>query len=245
MYPYLKKQDRRLYDRLNRDEELICPNHNKEESNTVRDEYIADLIKNQSFEPTYKANYEHAKEPLKKTIHDFSWKYYLLIAFFGLTFGGFTFGVLQSDKTHQPTKKKALATVLMLLGGLGLGVASAISFKQTNRESEIDSFYNRLIIRYFDKLKKENPNDFSEQKLLACNPEMVRVIRAILMANMSERDTKRLQYVATTTTIANVSSNIDELRRMESDIKYATRILEKSLKENPDLDILLKKAYNG
>lgn len=245
MYPYIKKQDRRLYDRLNRDIKLNYPDHNEKKPNEVRDAYIKDLMNNQTFEPTHKANYEHAKKPLKKTIKEFSWKHYLLIAFFGLVFGGFTLGTLEFSAKTPSKKKKALSTAMMFLGGLGLGAASAVAFKDSDREYEIDSFYNRLIIRYFDKLKKKDSKTFSDDVLLNCNPEMVRVIRAILMANMSERDTKRIQYVATTTTFANAGSNINELRRLESDIKYAMKILEKSLSENPELDALLKKAYNG
>ena len=249
MYPYTKKKDRNIVARFVKDNDLMYPVNEQKKQSKIHDDYIEDLINKPDFVKTYKANNKRSKEPLKKIISGLSGKEILLILLFTLAVGGLSYGVIKSEETQQTTKtqksKNSAVILLMTLVGFGLGSLTAITFKQTNRESAIDSFYSRLVARYFTKLNKIDPDVFTEDIILNCNPEMTRVITAILMANMSEQDTKKIQEIALRVPCLHDDKDIETMKTIEAEIKAALRIIEQCFVNNPELHSLVKQAYTG
>ena len=251
MYPYIQKQNRNLQATFAKDKDLMHPIHNAKEENEQREAYINDLMGKTDFVKTYKKNYEAVREPLKHTIKSFSLRHILLILFFGSVFGGVTAGVVNSEKaantiqTKKDIAKDVAIVFLSVLAGLGIGTSAAVAFKQSDKETAIDNFYNRLIIRYFYKLKRISPDVFSEDILKNCNPEMLRVIAAILMTNMSPEETKKIQNIATTTLFLHDDRDIMTMRKIETNIKTALKIVENCMLKNPELEDLVHRAYTG
>ncbi len=251
MYPYTKRQDRNIVARFTKDWDLMYPERNPEEINQKRDAYIADLISKPDFVTTNKANDKRYAEPLKKTLLNFSGKEKFLIFLCAFIIGGTSYGVIKSEEKPQSqltTKDKienaAIVLLAMLIGTL-FGTATVAALKRTNRESAIDNFYNRLVIRYFNKLKKIAPNVFTEDIIMNCNPEMARVITAILMANMPEQDTRKIQEIALSVPFLYSNTDIKTMKIIESDIETALKIIEQNLANNLELGNLVESAYTG
>ena len=249
MYPYTKRANRNIVAKFLKDKELLCPTHDKDEQKETHEAYIQDLISKPDFVKTYKANEEHSQEPLKKTIVNFSLREILMILFFVLTTGGLTYGVVKSEEPVQITKtqktEKIAIVLLAALIGAMVGTATAVAYKRADRTASIDTFYGRLIVRYFTKLQKTSPDMFQEDLLKNCNPEMMRVISAILMANMPEKDTKKIQEIAVKVPFLRDDRDINTMRKIEVDIKTALKIVETCLLKNPELDSLIQQAYKG
>ena len=249
MYPYTKKKDRNIAARFAKDMALIHPVHNTKETNATRDAYITNLVNKPDFVKTYTNNDKLKQEPLKKTIASFSGKDIFLMLFFAFVIGGISLGVIKSEQPAQITKTQkaqdAAVVLALALIGLGLGGAVAVAFKQVARENAIDGFYHRLTVRYFYKLKKIAPDVFKEDVLINCNPEMMRVITVILMANMSKEDTKKIQEIAVRVPCLHDDRDIETMKAIEADINVALKIIEKSLADNPELGAVVRKAYSG
>lgn len=249
---YTKKEER-LYKQFEKENNLMYPLRDGKTADVVRDEFIKQLIASPDFVATYTANDELMQEPIKKIIKSFKAPAYVMVAFIGLAFGGITTGALAQDE-HQKVDIKnnisgtdiAIITLNFLLGVL-LGEFVAVSFKQVNQYSAIDSLYSRASIRLFNELKKYHP-ELKEDVLKSCNPEMARVIKALLIANMSEKDVMKIRDIAFNAAGLNnhtKSNSVEELKDYNKEMKNALKIVERALLFDENLKNEVLNVYKG
>ena len=130
-----------------------------------------------------------------------------------------------------------------MLVGFGAGLATTVHSHRMIRKYDVERFYNRMAIRLFSVLKKVYP-DLQDNALLNYNPESSLVITTLLMANMSEEDTKKIQSLAIT--LSN-KDNVekDDLQEYEAGINEAFEIVKTALDQDQDLYYSILQVYNG
>lgn len=251
---YSKKAEKKLVQQFKRDGALGFPYHTSDNKPAERDAFISALVKSKTFAPTCEQNYEKFKDSVKETVKKFNTFDYFCIAMFTLSVGGFAYlsTSLEAPKTtfmqqHQKAVM-VVATLLGFLAGAGLGFANQVSSERINKDNDSENLYNRLSVRLFDVLR-EKYSDLDENVLKACNPEMARVIRALVIANMPENDVREIQAIATTVakqlrdatpkTEKRVFHNCNEA------IKTALSIIEQNLITNPQLHDAILSVYRG
>ncbi|MBR5904257.1 MAG: hypothetical protein IKZ49_01840 [Alphaproteobacteria bacterium] len=248
-----KKQEK-LYKDFEKENEILFPLHNETKEDVVREDFIKKLIQSPDFVKTIKDNNVYMADSVKEIIKKFGIASYIFIALTGFTLGGIATGISAQD---EQTKKidiknidsKELATIFLLFClGIVLSSGTIISFKQVNQESAIDAIYHRASVRLFKELKKYN-KDLNEDVLKSCNPEMARVIKTLLMANMPKEDVLKIRSIALRTFWGTNNqtryNSIEELKNKNKDIKDALKIMEKVLLFDENLKKEVLNVYRG
>ena len=249
-----KKKLQRTKEQFKRDNTLGFPFHESGKENPERAAFISSLIKNEEFVPAYNQNYEKTKGSVKDIIKKFSAFDYCCIIMFALALGGFAhiFSSVNAPKAkilqqHQDTAI-IIFTLLGLFAGIGIGIGNQISLNRASKEGDNASLFYRLSVRLFDLMREQYP-DLDEKVLKSCNPELSRVIRALLFTNMSDEDVQQIQEIAT-----NVAKKLrklpskDEnqiLLSCDTDIKQAMSIIEQNLLTNQLLNEAILNVYRG
>ena len=252
---YTKKEER-LYKQYEKENNLMFPLRDGKTADFVREEFIRQLIASPDFRATYTANDKMMQEPIKKIIQSLKTPACILfVSSIGIIFGGITTSFLIQDSQHKIDIKNiknlsgidvAIITFALLLGVL-ISEFVLVSFKQLNQESSIDSLYHRASIRLFNELKKYHP-ELKEHVLKSCNPEMARVIKALLIANMSEQDAMKIREIAFRASGINTHSrynSFEELKNYDKEIQEALKIVEKTLLFNEPLKNEVLNVYRG
>jgi hypothetical protein len=248
----VNKEHKKKALRIRKDNELMHPVHKSDTDSAVRSEYIQNLLDTPDFVKTYQNNSKKTSESLTDILKKPTKKGIIISLLFAAIFGGVV-GMYQSDARAKNPDQKVVnqyakdAAILLacVLAGLFVGAVTAVAFRQAEHEDKIDGFYHRILIRYFDKLRIAYPKTFDENVLKQCNPEMVRVITAIVIANMSESDTEQLKEIALSVLNINDTRDFKALKSFETDINRGLNILSRALNEAPELKQLVRQAYTG
>ena len=250
----VKKRLQRTKEQFKRDNTLGFPFHGSDKSTPERDAFISSLIKNKEFVPTYTQNYERFKDSARDTIKKFNGFDYFCIAIFVAIFGGFAYAFSSintpKSKIIQQHHDAAIIifTLLGVLAGLGVGVGNQIALSRANKDSDNANLFYRLSVRLFDSMHEKYP-DLDEKVLKACNPELARVIRALVIANISDEDAQQIQEIATNLAkklnkMTSKNEN-DVLLSCNDDIKQAMSIIELNLTTNTLLYEAILNVYRG
>ncbi len=251
---YQKKKTQKLKSQFRRDNDFGFPIHKSDKNDPDRNAFITQLVQNKDFVPTYTANDKKYADSLRNTAKLFSNFDHTIIVIFAVAGIILTpivsHGILQHNKTIQNHKNIAIAlfAALGVLVGCGSGFLVAASLNQANKENAIANCYKRISVRLFDMLHETYP-DLDEKVLRACNPEMSRVISALLIANMSENDVREIQDLA-----VQFSAKLHELMP-KNEAKVLTQcneilqqvisIIEHNMITNPQLNDTLIAIYRG
>jgi hypothetical protein len=138
---------------------------------------------------------------------------------------------------------------LMIVISVVVGVFAAFMLSEHSHKhwqtKNADEFYNRLVIRYFDKLHAENPM-ISEEGLRTYNPDLSRAIYALMSANLSKQDMAKLDNLA-----LSVASELDgnsfgeNLKDIDEKMAAAVKIVNRALSKRPELRQIIQNAYMG
>ena len=252
---YVSKKDiNKATKKLKRDNDLGMPYHKTGVEDKQREEFLKSLMSNTDFVPTYTANNKKFAEPVREAARKFNAFEYIVIAAFVVCGGGFAYlsgdSVAQKYQIIKQHKDLSLTlfTVIGAILGFGIGFAVSVGLYQEHKDSAVDGLYNRLSVRLFDSMREIHP-DLDEKMLKSCNPEMARVIKALLIANMPEKDTREIQSYATRifTQLRNITpgtkSNV--LIECNNDIKNMLSIIEFNLVTNQDLNNAILAVFRG
>lgn len=240
--------------KFQRDNDFGSPFHKSDVENAQRKDFVSQLQKNKDFVPTHMANDRKFATPIRDIIKNFKTFDYIVIALVGLACGMVSYQVgknintkIESINQHRDLSAVMFAT-FGLLAGLFLGGGTCISMAQENKDSAVESLYRRLSVRLFDLLHETSP-DLDEKILRACNPEMSRVIKALLIANMSEKDTREIQSLATEifASLRDMTPNNEKriLLECEPKIKDILAIVEQNIITNQALHDAIIAVYRG
>lgn len=151
------------------------------------------------------------------------------------------------QKTTTIKNKLRGAGIIAIYGLIGIlmgGVWSGRTKKEWSMKNA-DEFYNRLVVRYFDKLHSENP-EITEDAIKTFNPDLARVVCGLLTANLSKQDIAKLDNLALTMASDLGKGNIDaNLIDIEEKMAKAIKIVDKALSKDPRLQQAIIDAYMG
>ena len=135
-------------------------------------------------------------------------------------------------------------------GGTQYYTASCSSARTWDKTSG-QTLYARLSVRIFDLMHETYP-ELDENVLRACNPEMARVIRALLIANMSDDDVHDINEIAervakTLNDMSSLDKNAQNSAKIQcnNDIKRAMAIVENNIAINQNLYSAIYELYRG
>jgi len=151
------------------------------------------------------------------------------------------------QKTTTIKNKLRGAGIIAIYGLIGILMGGVWS-SRTKKEWSIknaDEFYNRLVVRYFDKLHSEKP-EITEDAIKTFNPDLARVVCGLLTANLSKQDIAKLDNLALTMASDLGNGNIDaNLIDIEEKMAKAIKIVDKALSKDPRLQQAIIDAYMG
>lgn len=131
--------------------------------------------------------------------------------------------------------------VIGAMAGLVLSDRPMTDWKTDN----VDEFYKRLVVRYFDKIHAENPY-ITEEAIKTFNPDLSRTVYSLLAANLSKRDLAKLDDIALTIASAlNYTDFPKNLSDIDAKMEEATKIVDKAVAKNPALREIVNYAYMG
>ena len=253
---YQKKKIKKIEKQFERDNNLGMPFHANGEKDPLREEFIKNLIKSPDFVKTIQQNDKKYSEKPKDTIKRFgAFDWFIVFAFMAIM-GGTSYFYKSEQNTQISDKNQTqknnidliLFTTLMTMFGLITGLTTATLIAQETKESNIDKFYNRLSVRLFDSLREIYP-DLDENILKSCNPEMARVVTALIVANISEVEVREIRDIALNFAYkfnqfsSNKKSGI--LLDSNTEIKNALSIIEQCVLTDQNLHDAILSVYRG
>ena len=252
---YSQRKLEKLTKQFERDLALAAPFQKSDKIHPVRANFMNKLSENTEFSKTNNENKKRFAQPTKQTIKNFgSFEKFIICAFMamsGIIGYEHAYTNLGGQETEQTTTNKISISVFMfvsMLFGLLVGGTVSVIMKQESRDTDITNFYNRLVVRLFDILHEEYP-DLDENMLKHCNPEMARVITALMVANMPEKDTHEIQKTAIkfAKTLQNQNNRNKTItfHNCNEEIKNAIAIIEQNLLLNPHLQDTILAVYRG
>lgn len=246
--------DNDIINRFQRDFDLMWPDFPQKTSDkSFYRKYLSGLVNNETFIRASKiAEQTIAKAKIKRDNKGKVTRYILfslMIAFFA-TVGVSEYKVVKNyDYINKKTQQVifSVSALVLLLCGMGLcWLACSSHAKDSQYDEKPEIFYNRLIVRYFDVLKKEYP-ELSEKYLQICNQpdmEMARTIYSLLIVNMSRGDVEKLNAIALSVNWNMCKDRIDTMHNIEEKLKLAISIIESALQKHPELQKAVVDAYS-
>ncbi len=214
-----------------------------------RAKFLNKYFNNKDFAKTRERNAAKFAEPLVSILKKIKTEY-VMMALLAVLVGSFsglhTYSAKEKAGIENQQKANIQIALSVLFGsllGFGAGLATNVHFYRMVRKYDIERFYNRISVRLFNVLKKVYP-DLQDNALLNYNPESSLVITTLLMANMSEEDTKKIQSLAIVLANKDNLEN-DEIQEYESGINEAFEIVKKALDQDQDLYYSILQVYNG
>lgn len=247
LYRTTKSNGKEYIRAIQRENELIYYNYwNK---SPKYEEYAYELKTNAEYMQISKQNRKRFTLSMKEALKRFSFFECIVIALIGsATCSG---GAISVNSEHSNTIKpnKELfqdISLLILLTFLSVCLACFVNIDliRFEHEESIQSFYNHLVVRCFDRMKIHN-KDLDQDVLRDFCPAMACAISNLMMANMNEADTKRIQKLAEDMFNTKTDSNEEHLKLFDKQLTAAMQIIEKSLMHNPLLYREIMRAYYG
>ena len=251
---FSKKRLKRLQDTLKRDTEFGIPNHKSKKHNPTRDAFISYLMESEDFVPTVAKNHKKTKFPFKSILKQFNAFDWILIGGLALTGGVFANKTVQK---HEPVQKievqkqnvnAAIIVAMCVILSAAVGFGAIFGIHNSKSETAVDDMYNRLSVRLFDSLREIYP-DLDENMLKACNPEMARVIKALLVTNMSKSDVDKIHKKALILSEIlmdlTTKNNMGTLTRYNNKIKDIVSIIEHNMIRVPGLTESVLWVFRG
>ena len=245
---YSPDLNERLKQKYDKENNLINPLRTQESEERIK--FLEKFFKNKNFLKIRRRNAAKFAEPLMSILKKIKIDY-VSISLLAIAFGGFS-GVFayaaQDDITPVENQKNknvkiALSTLLGIFVGFVAGLATTVYSHRMIRKIDIERFYNRISMRLFNGLKQEYPG-FEYKNIAVYNPEMALMISTMLMANMNEADTTKIQSLAIA--LADKDNlEKDGLQEYESGINEAVNIVKKALETDQDLFYSILQIYNG
>lgn len=249
------KEGESLLKKYEREDNLMFPLHKSDIDNPVRKTFVQDLMNNENFRKTNQANEPKLEEPIKKVINSFGIKHYVGIAVLTAMYGTLGYGITKgalpkTEKQNTETKKLldyapdiALIT-LVLLASIAASVATVASVKQSSIELAYERTFSRIAVRLFDDRKKRHP-ELDEEILKLCNPELGRVIKVLLIANMPDRDLRKVKSIAKSILNQHSDNRQQDIEIQENLLEEAMKIVKSILITNPWLKKTITEVYKG
>jgi len=246
--------DNDIINRFQRDFDLMWPDFpQKTADKSFYRKYLSGLVDNETFIRASKfAEQTIAKAKTKRDNKGKVTRYILfslMIAFFAMV-GVSEYKVVKNyDYINKKTQQVifSVSALVLLLCGMGLcWLVCSSHAKDSQYDEKPEIFYNRLIVRYFDVLKKMYP-ELSEKYLQICNQpdmEMARTIYSLLIVNMPNAEVKKLNTIALSVNWHMHSNKIDTMRDIEEKLKQAISIIESALQKHPELQKAVVDAYS-
>jgi len=239
--------------RFDRDEELMWPNK-KLQNRQLYSNYLHGLVDNRTFVDASRIVEKGIKNAKNKAKNKNRAAKIVACFFLILFFGGAGISGYRMPETYhfQQTTGQHIAFSLYMLAialtGVGLSAfICSIKDKDPEYDEQPEVFFNRLIARYFEVLKKMYP-EMSDKYLKMFNQpdmEMARAIYSLIIINMPKRDVNKLQDIALSVNWRVYENKIDTMHAVEEQINQALAIIEKTLVKHPELKNAVKDAYMG
>jgi hypothetical protein len=217
------------------------------------DRFASELYSKTDFTETKRENDEkfNKKIPWKAAIKKFGIKGWAIVGFMTASFASVAplacgeNSVIRPMLHNQQEQDTALYVFVTLgcLLGMGAGFALARHSVRSTREDDVKYFYNRLSMRSFDYLQSSHP-EIDENILKKYNPELVRFITELLIANMDESDTKQLRSFAMDLA---AKMRAGEMTVSSYNLKFvkAMEIIKNALDDNRGLKNAMVLAFKG
>lgn len=250
----VKNSNNDIIDRFQRDFDLMWPDlpQKTEDKNFYR-KYLNALVNNETFvraskiaeQTIARAKIKHDRSNKTKRIVLASLIMFLLMGFGVAEYNG----IRNHDYAQKPSQYILLSTTIATVMLVGAGFCWLIyktHLENDKHDANPEVFYNRLIVRYFDVLKKMYP-ELSEKYLQICNQpdmEMARTIYSLLIVNMPNAEVKKLNAIALSVNWHMRPNRIDTMRDIEDKIKQAIFIIESTLQKHPELQRAVVDAYS-
>lgn len=250
----MKDANAEMLKRFERDDDLMWPTPKARENNRqIYTDYLHKLVDNPTFIAALRMTEKTIAKAKAKHVTKTRITTNVLRAMIIALFAGATIGEYNAITKHEVVADSLPARSLMYTFVFGVMMLAAIPlWSITNdgwRNKEADEkpevFYNRVIVRYFDVLKKMHP-EMSDKYLQICNQpdmEMARAIYSLLIVNMDAKDVKKLNEIALSVNWKMYENQMDTMRDIENKINQATQIIEKTLNAHPELQSALVDAY--
>ena len=255
MVDSVENSDQDILNRFNRDKELMWPD-DKFQDRALYNSYLRNLVDNPTFiQASRIADKKIAKAKSKQENKNRAAKIVVCV-FLMLFFGGAGISGYKMPETYrfEQTQSQHIMFSLYMLAVMLTGVGlSAVIWSAKDNDPKYDErpevFFNRLVARYFDVLKKMYP-ELSDKYLKMFNQpdmEMARTIYSLLIVNMSKKDVKKLTDIALSINwrVYNNNSEMDNMRDVEEKISRALAIIENTLTMHPELREAVKCSYMG
>ena len=243
-----------MLQRFKRDEKLMWPKgFQTKQDYKFYTEYLHDLVDNQTFVAASRiAESKITKAKTKHKNKNRITNVILCTLIMSLCAGACVTTYNMPTTYEWPDKEKrflwSVLVIATMLFGAGMCVvtnATNIGNTTSKYNEKPEVFYNRLIVRYFDVLKKIYP-EMSEKYLEICNQpdmEMARAIYSLLIVNMDEEDVEKLNEIALSVNWQLFDDKAQTMQDIEEKIRGGIQIIEKTLTAHPELQTIVKDAY--
>ena len=241
--------------RFERDEQLMWPKADvRGKDRFFYSDYLHALVDNPTFVSALRQTEKVLERAKQRHNNKTNITNTVLCALFMALFVGAGIGEYKAIKNFEivtTNSKSAQATLYtcflaaLLLAIIPIWSVASVNRKNRKYDEQPEVFFNRVIVRYFDVLKKMYPN-MSEKYLQICNRpdmEMARAIYSLLIVNMPDADVKKLNEIALSVNWATSNDKMEVMRDIEEKIHAATQIIEKTLNTHPELQTVVADAY--
>lgn len=244
---YATDPNERLKQKYEKENNLLNPSHVRE--TPERAKFLNKYFNNKDFAKTRAHNAAKFAEPLVSILKKMKTEY-VMMALLAVLIGSFsglhTYSAKEKAGIENQQKANIQIALSVLFGtllGFGAGLATTVHSQRLVRKYDIERFYNRISVRLFNVLKKVYPG-LQDNTLINYNPELSLLVTTMLMANMSEADTKKIQSLAIVLANKDNLEN-DEIQEYESGINEAFEIVKTALDKDQDLYYSIVQIYNG
>ena len=241
------KQDKEFIRNIQTEDELIYYNYWNKNPNFEK--YLYNLRTNAEYRKTIKQNSKRFVEPFKDSIKRFRMFEVILIALVGISVT--TTGTVYLDSKHgditQTNTGIAKDLALLIIFALACMTVTClvnVDLVRSEREKAIQTFYNHLVIRCF-KLMKVYSKDLDKETLREYNPALAYAVSTLMMANMPEKETKKIHALVDDIINKEFDFTEDYLAFFDKQLKSAMKIMEKAFRNNPELYREMLKIYHG
>ena len=244
---YVSDPNERLKQKYEKENNLLNPSHVRE--TPERAKFLNKYFNNKDFAKTRAHNAAKFAEPLVSILKKMKTEYVmmaLLAVLIGSFSGLYTYSAKEKAGIENQQKANIQIALSVLFGsllGFGAGLATNVHSQRLVRKYDIERFYNRISVRLFNVLKKVYPG-LQDNTLINYNPELSLMVTTMLMANMSEADTIKIQSLAIALANKDNLEN-DEIQEYESGINEAFEIVKTALDKDQDLYYSILQIYNG
>lgn len=243
-----------IFNRFERDKKLMRPRgFQTKQDYQFYTEYLHKLVDNPTFVSASRMvenKIEKAKSRKQFKERARSTALYIMIMSLFIGAGAATYNLPSEYGLKQTTGQRiaylSILAFMTLVGACMCAMMKEADDRHIKNIEKPEVFYNRVIVRYFDVLKKMYPSEMSEKYLQICNQpdmEMARAIYSLLIVNMDEADVNKLNEIALSVNWALYENKITTMRDIENKIHQAIKIIEKTLTAHPELQTVVKDAY--